>query len=109
MAARISVTSLMGSAERLGGTGGTPSQTTISDLDCSSSGCVKPVNAPRHFPHPGTSPMSIPPGRPRVLDFFGASLVIEPSQGRLSGHAGPPPIRLLIGLAWGSDGRNGAA
>src|SRR5215510_4896057 len=37
--------------------------------------------------------MSIPPGWPQVLDFFGTPLVIEPSPGQLSGDAGLLPIR----------------
>jgi hypothetical protein len=37
--------------------------------------------------------MSIPPAWPQVRDFFGMSLVIEPSRGQLSGDAGLLPIR----------------
>src|SRR6516164_918948 len=37
--------------------------------------------------------MSVPHAWPRVLDFFGTPLVIEPSAGQLSGDAGPLPIR----------------
>ena len=37
--------------------------------------------------------MSIPAAWPQVLDFFGTPLVIEPSQGQLSGDAGLLPIR----------------
>ena len=37
--------------------------------------------------------MSIPPACPPILDFFGIPLVIEPSQGQLSGDAGLLPIR----------------
>ena len=37
--------------------------------------------------------MSIPSAWPQVLDFFGAPLVIEPSAGQLSSHAGLLPIR----------------
>jgi hypothetical protein len=37
--------------------------------------------------------MSIPPAWPHTLDFFGTLLVIEPSQGQLSGDAGLLPIR----------------
>ena len=48
--------------------------------------------------------MSIPPAWPQVLDFFGMSLVIEPSRGQLSGDAGLLPIRQFdqrIGLTRG--------
>jgi hypothetical protein len=47
--------------------------------------------------------MSLPPGWPQVLDFFGTSIVIEPSPGQLSGDAGLLPIRQFdqrIGLTW---------
>jgi hypothetical protein len=37
--------------------------------------------------------MSLPGVWPQVLDFFGTSLVIEPSPGQLSGDAGLLPIR----------------
>jgi hypothetical protein len=37
--------------------------------------------------------MSVPSAWPQVLDFFGTPLVIEPSQGQLSGDAGLLPIR----------------
>jgi hypothetical protein len=37
--------------------------------------------------------VSIPPGWPQVLDFFGTPLVIEPSSGHLSSDAGLLPIR----------------
>src|SRR6516164_1128781 len=37
--------------------------------------------------------MSLPAARPQVLDFFGPPLVIELSQGQLSGDAGLLPIR----------------
>jgi hypothetical protein len=37
--------------------------------------------------------MSLPAARPQVLDFFGTPLVIELSQGQLSGDAGLLPIR----------------
>ena len=37
--------------------------------------------------------MSIPAAWPQVLDFFGTPLVIEPSQGQLSGDAGLLPVR----------------
>jgi hypothetical protein len=37
--------------------------------------------------------MSVPLARPQVLHFFGTPLVIEPSPGQLSGHAGLFPIR----------------
>src|SRR5215475_1625562 len=37
--------------------------------------------------------MSIPAAWPQVLDFFGTPLVIEPSQGQLSGDVGLLPIR----------------
>ena len=37
--------------------------------------------------------MSVPLAWPQVLDFFGTPLVIEPSQGQLSGDAGLLPIR----------------
>jgi hypothetical protein len=37
--------------------------------------------------------MSIPAAWPRVLDFFGTPLVIEPSPGQLSSDAGLLPIR----------------
>jgi len=37
--------------------------------------------------------MSIPPAWPQCLDFFGTSLVIEPSPGQLSSDAGLLPIR----------------
>jgi hypothetical protein len=37
--------------------------------------------------------MSIPSAWPQILDFFGTSLVIEPSQGQLSSDAGLLPIR----------------
>lgn len=45
--------------------------------------------------------MSIPPAWPQCLDFFGTSLVIEPSPGQLSSGAGLLPLRQLdqrIGL-----------
>jgi hypothetical protein len=35
--------------------------------------------------------MSIPPAWPHTLDFFGKPLVIEPSQGQLTGDAGLLP------------------
>jgi hypothetical protein len=35
--------------------------------------------------------MSLPGVWPQVLDFFGTSLVIEPSPGQLSGDAGRQP------------------
>jgi hypothetical protein len=37
--------------------------------------------------------MSIPPAWPRVLDFFGRALVLEPSDGQLSSDAGLLPLR----------------
>src|SRR5579884_1938426 len=37
--------------------------------------------------------MSVSSAWPQVLDFFGTPLVIEPSQGQLSGDAGLLPIR----------------
>jgi hypothetical protein len=37
--------------------------------------------------------MSIPPAWPQVLDSFGTPLIVEPSEGRLSGDAGLLPIR----------------
>jgi hypothetical protein len=37
--------------------------------------------------------MSVPPDWPQVLDFFGTSLVLEPSAGQLSGDARLLPIR----------------
>jgi hypothetical protein len=37
--------------------------------------------------------MSVPGVWPQVLDFFGTSLVIEPSPGQLSGDAGLLPVR----------------
>ena len=37
--------------------------------------------------------MSLPGVWPQVLDFFGTSLVIEPSPGQLSSDAGLLPIR----------------
>jgi hypothetical protein len=49
---------------------------------------------------------SIPPAGSHVLDFFGTPLVIEPSRGRLSGGAGPLPVRQFdrgIGFARAFD------
>ena len=40
--------------------------------------------------------MSLPPAWPQVLDFFGTPLVIEPSPGQVSGHAGLLPARRLV-------------
>jgi hypothetical protein len=37
--------------------------------------------------------MSLPGVWPQVLDFFGTSLAIEPSPGRLSSDAGLLPLR----------------
>jgi hypothetical protein len=37
--------------------------------------------------------MSIPRTCPQVLDFFGTSLALEPSSGKLAGDAGPLPVR----------------
>jgi hypothetical protein len=37
--------------------------------------------------------MSLPSAWPQILDFLGTPLVIEPSQGQLSGDAGLLPIR----------------
>jgi hypothetical protein len=38
-------------------------------------------------------PVSIPPARSQVLDFFGTPIFIEPSAGQLSSDAGLLPIR----------------
>src|SRR5262245_16778338 len=51
--------------------------------------------------------MSLPAAWPQVLDFFGTPLVIELSQGHLSGHAGLLPIRQFdrrIGLTQAFSG-----
>jgi hypothetical protein len=37
--------------------------------------------------------MTLPPAWPQILDFLGTPLVVEPSQGQLSGDAGLLPIR----------------
>ena len=47
--------------------------------------------------------MSIPPGWPQVLEFFGTLLFNEPSPGQLSGDAGLLPLRQFdqrLGLTW---------
>jgi hypothetical protein len=47
--------------------------------------------------------MSLPPTWPQILDFFGTSLLIEPSPGQLCSDAGLLPLRQFdqrIGLTW---------
>jgi hypothetical protein len=48
--------------------------------------------------------MSVPPGWPQVLDFFGTAIVVEGSPGQLSGDAGLLPVRIDPGRSCVASG-----
>src|SRR5215831_1400945 len=87
------VTTVIGDTERFVGRSGWSSLPSLQGWRYLWSPCASNLEAARSFPPPGRQPMSILSAWPQVLDFFGAPLVIEPSQGQLSSDAGLLPIR----------------